>query len=106
MPWRLGYLILEEVWLKVAGKGLVKFCVGLQLSPTCAKLLASGFGDESKSRVGLSKQWSEKRGKYWKYRTEGSVSNWELPSKAGKESSLFSPQDGMLWKLRFCTEGS
>lgn len=56
MPWRLGCLLLEEVWFRVdavALKGLVKFCVVLRFSLTCARSLASGLGDGSKSRAGL-----------------------------------------------------
>lgn len=65
MPWRLGYLLLEEVWFRVevvALEGLVKFCVVLQIPLICVKTLASGVGDRSKSGVGLYKYWCEKRG--------------------------------------------
>lgn len=55
MPWMLGYLILGEVWFSVEAEGLVKFHVVLQFSLSCAKSLASGFGDGSKSRAGLYK---------------------------------------------------
>lgn len=82
-----------ELWL---WKVLLNFvsCCG-SLSPVPGPWLLV-WGMEAKVEQDLYKSWSEKRGDHCKYRIEGSVSNWELPRRVDKVSSLRMGRSGSL----------